>query len=75
MLLGMTATLSIMALSFLIGLWAWWQDRKPYQPGKLPLISPIILLYICAIVIIVMAAHLIELHTGEPFKGRNSSRF
>jgi uncharacterized membrane protein len=75
MLLGMIPTLTIMAVCFVIALWAWWQDRKPYEPGNMPLISPIFLLYVCIIVIVIMAAHLVELYTGMPFKGRSSRGF
>lgn len=70
--MGMTPTLTVIAICFAVGLWAWWQDRKPYEPGRMPLISPIVLLYVCLIIIVVMAAHVVELYTGVPLKGRFS---
>lgn len=73
--LGIIPTLSIMAVCFVIALWAWWQDKKPYEPGKASFISPILLLLVCLIIMVVMAAHMVELVTGVPFKGRFSSRY
>lgn len=73
-LMGMTPTLIVLACALAGVFWAWWQDRKPYVPGQLPLIPYMAILFICLIVAVVMAAHMIELFTGTPFKGRFSGR-
>ena len=73
--MGMVPTLIIMATGLVVGLWALWQDRKPYEPGNLPLVSPIVILYVCLVIEVLMAAHMVELITGTPLKGRFSSGF
>ena len=73
--MGMTPTLIIIVTCLIVGFWAWWQERKPYVPGKLPLIPYAIILYACLIIILLMVAHMVELFTGTPLKGRMSRGF
>lgn len=50
--------------------WANWRSRKPYVPGEPPLVPYGAVQFVGFLVIILMAAHLITLLTGQPFTGR-----
>ncbi len=63
-------TLFGLAFGFVMAGYGFWQGRKPYEAMKLPLIPHGVFLFVGLIIMFLMAAHLITLMTGEPFKGR-----
>ena len=46
-------------------------SRRPYEPGRLPLIPYAAVQFIGVVVILLMLAHLITIWTGTPFVGRS----
>ena len=56
------------ALMFIIGNV---RARRPYVPGKLPLIPNMALQFVGMLIVLVMVGHLISLLSGKPFTGRN----
>lgn len=70
MSLDLTDTLILLAAGLLVIGVSAWQVRRPYEPGRLPWVPWTAILFLGLLVSIVMAAHLITLVTGEPFRGR-----
>ena len=68
--MSMTVTLSILGVALVLGLFANWKSRQPYEPGKLPLLPYTGIMFVCVLITFLMLGHLITLLTGEPFKGR-----
>jgi hypothetical protein len=50
--------------------WSWWLGRRPYVPGRAPLIPYGVIQFVGIVVVFLMVAHLITLLTGKPFTGR-----
>ena len=47
-----------------------WRSRQEYEPGNPPILPYNGLQFVGLLIVFMMAAHLITLWTGEPFKGR-----
>lgn len=47
-----------------------WRERRPRDPGDVPLISHAAIQMIAMVVALLMAAHLVSLLTGHPLVGR-----
>ncbi|MEM7427054.1 MAG: hypothetical protein AAF441_13235 [Pseudomonadota bacterium] len=50
--------------------WALWTEKRPIDPLKPRLIPTTPVLFMCLVIIIFAAAHLITLITGQPHVGR-----
>lgn len=68
--MSMTTTLIVLGVAVVLGGFANWRSRKPYVPGKPPLLPYAMVQYLAILVVILMLGHMISLITGEPFKGR-----
>ena len=68
MSLTMTVLLLIGALAA-AGL-ANWRERRPRDPGDVPLISYAAIQMVALVIALLMAAHLVSLLTGHPLAGR-----
>ena len=69
-ILDLPTTLTILVLAAVAAGWANWRSRQPYVPGQPPLIPYGAIQFVGLLIVILMAAHLITLGTGEPFRGR-----
>jgi len=49
---------------------ATWRARRPYEPGRLPIIPWNGVLYGSLVVAVLLLAHLISIWTGHPLIGR-----
>lgn len=68
--MGLNATLAGLggaAALFVVGLLL---ARRPYEPGRLPLVPPVAIQFVALTVVLVMLAHLVSLLTGRPLTGR-----
>jgi hypothetical protein len=61
-LIGLIAAVGVLGLVV-------WRDRRPYVPGKPPIIPFLPVAFVAILVACVCAAHLISLKTGVPLKG------
>ncbi|MEM8686486.1 MAG: hypothetical protein AAGF81_04100 [Pseudomonadota bacterium] len=50
--------------------WALWAEKRPIDPLKPRLVPTTPVLFICLVIVIFAAAHLITLITGQPHVGR-----
>ncbi len=50
--------------------WALWAEKRPIDPTKPRLIPTTPVLFLCLVVVIFAAAHMITLITGQPHVGR-----
>lgn len=69
--MDMEVTISLAVFGVLLFAFGNLRSRRPYVPGKLPLISDTALQFLGVLLVSVMAAHLITLVTGKPFSGRS----
>jgi hypothetical protein len=67
--MSLTVTLIILALATAIFAWSVWRVRREV-PGEPSLIPHGAIQFLCAIALILMAAHLVSLLTGQPLTGR-----
>jgi len=67
-------TLGIMAAAALVAGLANWRSRRPYVPGRPPLVPPGAVQFVALVVFFVMAAHLVSLLTGTPLEPRRGFR-
>jgi len=49
---------------------AGWRARRPYEPGRLPVVPWTGVLYLSLVVALLVLAHLISIWTGHPLIGR-----
>jgi amino acid transporter len=68
--LSLTATLSIVVLTFIVFGFANWRARQPSEPLKVRMINYHVVQMVCIVVILVMAAHLITIFSGRPVTGQ-----
>jgi hypothetical protein len=68
MRLGLTVAVMLAALA--VAALANWRERRPRDFGRPPLVPYATIQLIAVVVIILMAAHLVSLLTGQPLKGR-----
>lgn len=66
----LTTTISLIAGAFVIGGFANWQQRRPFDQRVLRLIPWLAVQFLAAVVAIVMAAHLVSLVTGHDLQSR-----
>lgn len=69
--MGETTTLIVLGIAAIITVAANLMSRRPYEPGRLPLIPYAAVQFIGVVVILLMLAHLITIWTGTPFVGRS----
>ena len=67
----MTLTVTLLVLSAAAAVFAWsaWRVRREV-PGEPSLVPHGAIQFLCAIALILMAAHLVSLLTGQPLTGR-----
>ncbi len=63
-------TLSLMAVAFVVFIYAIITGRRPHIPGRPPLIPPGFLLFISLLLLLMLMGHVITHLTGEPYRGR-----
>jgi len=66
----METTIVIMIVGGLLFAFSNWRARQDYTPGDPPLLPYNGLQFVALLIVFMMAAHVITLLTGEPFKGR-----
>lgn len=70
-MMGLGLTVAILAAAFAIFAGAIFFSRKPVEPGQVRMIPYGGLQFLAIAVVLVTAAHLITLLTGEPLIGRS----
>jgi hypothetical protein len=68
--LSLPVTLTILVLTACIFGFANWRARQPAQPLKVRMINYHVVQMVCIIVVLLMAAHLVTLISGQPKGGR-----
>lgn len=66
----LTTTLSVIAGALMVGSFANWQMRRPFDRRALPMVPWLGVQFLAALIAIVMVAHLISLVTGHDFQSR-----
>ena len=67
--LGWTETGAIWAIAVVLFVWANIMGRRPTDPFRPRLWSPVLVMGVAAVVAILMLAHMLSLATGVPFRG------
>lgn len=65
----LTVTLLVLAAAAAVFAWSAWRVRREV-PGEPSLVPHGAIQFLCAIAMILMAAHLVSLMTGQPLTGR-----
>ena len=68
--LNLPVTLTILVLTAGIFAFANWRGRQPAQPLKVRMVNYLVVQIICVVVVLLMAAHLVTLITGQPLPPR-----
>lgn len=66
--LSLPMTLAISVLAILGFGFASWRAKQPAEPLKVRMVNYHVVQMVCIIVFILMAAHMVTLATGRPFK-------
>jgi predicted branched-subunit amino acid permease len=69
-LMSLTLTFLLLAGTFLVIVYANWQERREQPLGRAPLVSYPALQMIAIVVAVLLIAHLVSLLTGQPLRGR-----
>ena len=64
--LSLTATLGILVLTVAMFAFAYWRGSQPAQPLKVRMVNYHVVQIVCVVVVLVMAAHLVTLLSGQP---------
>ena len=68
--MNLSTTLLLMALTAgILGL-SLWRARADYVPGRPPLLPHGLVQFVCLILLLLLAGHVISLLTGTPWRGR-----
>lgn len=67
--MGLIPTMAVIAALFAFAAFCNYMARKPYEPGKLPLLPYMALQYLSIIVALVFTIHLVALLTGWDLTG------
>ena len=75
--LSLPVTLTILVLTLGMFAFANWRARQPAQPLKVRMVNYHVVQMICIIVVLLMAAHLVTLFSGQPLtpRGGGGGRF
>ena len=68
--LSLPVTLTILVLTGAMFAFANWRGRQPAQPLKVRMINYHVVQIVCVVVVLLMAAHLLTLFSGQPVGGR-----
>lgn len=68
--MSLTVTLLLLAASLLVIAFANWRERRERPLGEAPLVSYPALQMIGIVLVVLLAAHLVSLLTGQPLQGR-----
>ena len=68
--LSLPVTLTILVLTGAMFAFANWRARQPAQPLKVRMINYHVVQIVCVVVVMLMAAHLMTLLSGQPTNGR-----
>lgn len=68
--LSLPVTLTILVLTAGMFAFANWRARQPAQPLKVRMINYHVVQIVCIVVVLLMAAHLMTLLSGQPKGGR-----
>jgi hypothetical protein len=67
---SLTPTILVLIGALVAAALANWRERRPGDPGRVPLISYAAIQMVALVVALLMAAHLVSLLTGHPLVGR-----
>ena len=67
----LTVTLIVLAVAIAVLAVSLLMARRPYVPGRPPLLPPVAVQFVAVTVVLLMLAHLMTLLTGQPLVGRN----
>ena len=73
--LSLTATLTVVVLTFAVFGFAHWRLRQPAEPLKVRMINYHVVQMACIVVILLMAAHLVTIFAGKPVTGQQPGSF
>ena len=73
--LSLPVTLTILVLTMGMFAFANWRARQPAQPLKVRMINYHVVQIVCVVVVLLMAAHLMTLLTGQPLPTRGGRGF
>ena len=75
--LSLPVTVTILVLTGAMFAFANWRARQPAQPLKVRMVNYHVVQMVCIIVVLLMAAHLITLLSGQPLtpRGGGGGRF
>ena len=68
--LSLPVTLTILVLTSAMFVFANWRGRQPAQPLKVRMINYHVVQIFCVVVVLLMAAHLVTLLSGQPMSGK-----
>ena len=68
--LSLPLTLTILVITAAMFAFANWRARQPAQPLKVRMVNYHVVQMICIVVVLLMAAHLVTLLSGQPKGGR-----
>lgn len=68
--LSLPVTLTILVLTAAMFVFANWRGRQPAQPLKVRMINYHVVQIFCVVVVLLMAAHLVTLLSGQPMSGK-----
>ena len=67
---SLTATIVSLVIALAIAAFANWQMRRPFDKRFLPVVPWLAVQFLAAVIVLVMAAHLISVLTGTSFGHR-----
>ncbi len=70
--LNLPVTLTVVALIGVVFAFANWRARKPAEPLKVRMVNYHVVQIGCIVALLLMAAHLVTLWTGQPMTGQQS---
>jgi multisubunit Na+/H+ antiporter MnhE subunit len=64
---SLTATIASLVVALAVAAFANWQMRRPFDKRFLPVVPWLAVQFLAAVIVLIMAAHLISLLTGKSF--------
>ena len=68
--MSLTPTILVLIGALAAAALANWRERRPRDPGQVPLVSYAAIQMVAMVVALLMAAHLVSLLTGQQLAGR-----
>lgn len=64
--LSLPATLTVLVLTLAMFGFAYWRGSQPAQPLKVRMVNYHVVQIVCVVIVLLMAAHLMTLLSGQP---------